>query len=83
MGYELGKTQEEINALPYDEFEFHFARSLLIPISWQKEELKSARTIGAILKVNAKECFNNYLEPIPEDDENLYNQAKEFIKKGK
>ena len=70
--------------MPNNEFEEWYARSLVIPTGWSKNELQTARIVSSNIKsVSVKECYNNYLEEIPEDDPELMKQAEALINKGK
>ena len=42
--------------------------------------MNTARVISANLKTSFKDCYNDYLKPIPEDDEELLSLAEELIK---
>ena len=58
--------------MPNEEFEEWYARGLIIPMGWQEKELQTARIVSANIKSSSvAECYNNYLEPIPEDDPEL------------
>ena len=72
-------------SLTKEELDYWRARSLVIPIGWMRSESETARNINATSKgkVRFKDAFINYFEPIPEDDEDLYNQALEIINESK
>ena len=71
--------------LTKDELDYWRARSLLVPIGWMRSESETARLINVISKVRISfsDSFNNPFEPIPEDDPELIEQAKAFIKENK
>ena len=81
----MHKSVSEIMKLTKEELDYWRARSLVVPIGWMRSESNTARLVNAISKgkVSFKQAFINPFEPIPEDDEELYQQALELIKEGK
>jgi hypothetical protein len=53
---------------------------LQIPTGWRRNEQGIARIVSANIKgSSSKDCYNDYLAPIVEDDSELIDFAEEFI----
>lgn len=53
----------------------------MIPTGWRKNERNIARIVSSNIKGSTpKDCFNDYLESIAEDNEELLDLTEEFIK---
>ena len=84
MAIELGKSVEEVQQLTQGEIDYWYARSLMVPMGWKAQEVITARIIASMgraagMDVSSADCFNNYLEPITEDDDDLIDEAEAFI----
>ena len=83
MATVLNKFVYEIDEMPHEEFQYWYARSLVIPMGINESELQTARVVASNAKISVKECYNEYLEPIFEDDDEFLAEAEAYINQGK
>jgi len=56
----------------------------MVPFGWRAREGMTARLIASLGRstgqdVSAEDCYNDYLAPITEDDEDLLDEAADFV----
>ena len=56
----------------------------MVPMGWKAKEVITARIIASVgrsvgMDVSSADCFNDYLAPITEDDDDLIDEAEAFI----
>jgi len=81
LATELKKPVEEIELLTRDELDYWYARSLMIPFGWKRDEYTTARLLSALTGGGRiKDSFINYLEEQPEDDQEFLDMVAQTLK---